>query len=98
MLLLCHYKSKVRELLNDNNTYSLIKYPTTKFQTKNHQLIKMLHEGDMITETKKKQLTTYTAVAPKLYALPKVHKINPEHFHISELKMRPIVSCINSPN
>uniref|UniRef100_A0A8D8PWM6 Reverse transcriptase domain-containing protein n=1 Tax=Cacopsylla melanoneura TaxID=428564 RepID=A0A8D8PWM6_9HEMI len=57
--------------------------------SKNNALVKKMRELDQINDLEKRKLTTYTSVAPKIYGLPKIHK--------PELKLRPIVSSINSP-
>lgn len=63
--------------------------PTNSFQTKNNILVKKLKDGEHITAQEARQLTTYKAIAPRFYGLPKVHKEN--------IPLRPIVSTINSP-
>lgn len=84
------YVDKLRDLVHDRNTYRIIrKDPTLSNQTKNNMFAKYLKEGHYINEWEKSKLTTYTAVAPKLYGLPKIHKHG--------LPLRPIVSSINSP-
>lgn len=84
------YNSKVMELLQDRNVYKILgRDPTQTFQNKNNEIVKILREKEYIDITTAKALTTYKAVAPRLYGLPKVHK--------QDIPMRPIVSTINSP-
>uniref|UniRef100_A0A8D8SBU3 Reverse transcriptase domain-containing protein n=1 Tax=Cacopsylla melanoneura TaxID=428564 RepID=A0A8D8SBU3_9HEMI len=83
------YEEKMLEILQDNS-YKLSKTdPTSKFMKKNNYLIKKMHDLNHITDHKKRELMKYNSVVPKIYGLPKIHK--------PELKLRPIVSCINSP-
>jgi hypothetical protein len=83
------YDEKMLELLKDNAYKVMKKDPTNLFMEKNNALIKKMRTLEHINEYKKKQLMTYNSVAPKVYGLPKIHK--------PELKLRPIVSSINSP-
>lgn len=84
------YNNKLMELINDTEVYSeLPSNPTNKYQTKNNKLIGELKKKKFITDQQAKQLTTYNAVPPRMYGLPKVHKEN--------CPLRPIVSTIKSP-
>lgn len=85
------YVDKSLELLNDTNTYKLLKNnPTTTLQTKANKIVKRLVDEGSIDEVTGKKLKIYNAVAPRFYALPKIHK--------PTLSMRPITSAINAPN
>jgi hypothetical protein len=42
-------------------------------------------------------MITYTAICPRIYFLPKLHKLDPQNPIVENLKMRPIVSGISSP-
>ncbi|XP_055715046.1 uncharacterized protein LOC129809259 [Phlebotomus papatasi] len=84
------YDSKMEELVNDETTYKLItKDPTHKFQTKNNELARGLYEKGRIDMLQKYKLTTYNAVAPRIYGLPKIHKPG--------VPLRPVVSFVASP-
>ncbi|XP_072028121.1 uncharacterized protein [Amphiura filiformis] len=69
------YKEKASELLSDGNTYENIKKePTTKYKTQLVDQLKALKEEEAIDFKCYKQLYPTTAVVPKFYGLPKVHK------------------------
>lgn len=85
------YNTKLLELITDRNTYrTLRKDLTISNQSTNNELVKMLNERGYIDEKTKKSLTTYNALPPRLYGLPKIHK--------EGIPLRPIVSSINSPS
>lgn len=85
------YASLSTEHFNDTDTYKkLEKDPTNSLQQKANKLISQLKNSNQISNEVAKSLTIYNATPPRYYGLPKVHK--------SELKLRPIVSSINSPN
>lgn len=84
------YKNKMENLLNDNNTYDIVKKdPTTIIQNKNNKLIKNLYNNNFINETTLKQLICNNGTISKIYGLTKLHKINNP--------LRPIVATYNSP-
>uniref|UniRef100_A0A8D9BPX0 Reverse transcriptase domain-containing protein n=1 Tax=Cacopsylla melanoneura TaxID=428564 RepID=A0A8D9BPX0_9HEMI len=89
MMYRTEYDQKMLELLGDNAYKINNKDPTNSFMSKNNALVKKMRELNQINDLEKRKLTTYTSVAPKIYGLPKIHK--------PELKLRPIVSSINSP-
>lgn len=83
------YVSKTNELLNDPNTYKLIKQdPRARLQRTLNELIKSLKNRSELNDEVAKHLTVYNSVLAKLYCLPKIHKTN--------VPLRPIVSCIGS--
>ncbi|XP_075150932.1 uncharacterized protein LOC142225042 [Haematobia irritans] len=64
--------------------------PTSKFQTKNNKLVEKLYNENLISIEEKNKLTSRTAIAPRIYGLPKIHK--------EGTPLRPICSSINSPS
>lgn len=84
------YDDKVTGILEDTNTYTLLKKdPTESLQTKVNNLIRDLFKADKITEQTKRRRCTYNSVPPKAYGLPKIDKSN--------VPLRLIVSFIDSP-
>ncbi|MGR8252493.1 reverse transcriptase domain-containing protein, partial [Escherichia coli] len=83
------YEEKVKELLNDRNTYKLVSYnPTARIYRNTRALIDKNRENlseDIYNHLHQTQIIQ----PPKLYGLPKIHKIN--------VPLRPIVSQINAP-
>ncbi|XP_075157559.1 uncharacterized protein LOC142230819 [Haematobia irritans] len=85
------YDLKMKEILHDMCTYKRIKIdPTSRLQTKNNKLVEKLYNLNIITEQEKNKLTIRTAVAPRIYGLPKIHK--------ESTPLRPICSSIDSPS
>ncbi|KAK5648492.1 hypothetical protein RI129_003384 [Pyrocoelia pectoralis] len=84
------YTTKMHDLLNDNQTYSLIKKdPTTAIQNKCNNIVKHWLKNKNIDTPTYKQLINYTGTPSKIYGLPKLHKDN--------IPLRPIVATCNSP-
>lgn len=76
--------------------YCKTKNPLNKMVKSSNVVIKLLenvfrNEDGTIDKKFKWKLLVSNPVVPKLYGLPKVHKTGP-------LKMRPVVSNVNSPN
>ena len=85
------YINKSQELLNDQEYYiRLNRNPTYTLELKANKIVKSLKEKGHITDVQARSMTSYNTIAPRFYSLPKIHK--------PALAMRPIVSCINSPN
>uniref|UniRef100_A0A1B0CA35 Putative reverse transcriptase n=1 Tax=Lutzomyia longipalpis TaxID=7200 RepID=A0A1B0CA35_LUTLO len=85
------YDDKMRMLVSDESTYKRSsRDPTSRVQTQNNTLVKMLTAKGYIGEREKRALMCYSGVPPRLYGLPKVHKDN--------VPLRPVVSFIGSPN
>lgn len=85
------YEDKMKNILQDMCTYKRIKKdPTSILQTKNNSLIEKLFNMNLIDLSEKNKLTTKIATAPRIYGLPKIHKIG--------TPLRPICSSINSPS
>lgn len=84
------YDQRMEEMLNDMVTYRrLNKDPTTILEKKNNDLVENLFKKNIITQQEKKRLVTKTAIAPRIYGLPKIHK--------EGLPLRPICSSMNAP-
>ncbi|XP_067613386.1 uncharacterized protein [Eurosta solidaginis] len=85
------YEKKLQQMVNDISTYRVLKRdPTNKLQEKNNEIVEKLFKHKMIDTRGKYQLITKTAIAPRLYGLPKIHK--------EGLPLRPICSSVNSPS
>ena len=84
------YDKKIMFLLNDDNTYMLLKKDITKnIERKLNKFVFDLFKQDKIPQSTYHYLHSTDATAPCLYGLPKIHKSN--------IPLRPIVSFINSP-
>ena len=83
------YNNKAQALLQDTNTYKVLpKDPTPQLKNKLITLLKSIKQtGGLITQ-KYKQLYPTSAVPPKFYGLPKIHKTG--------TPLRPIVSSRGS--
>ncbi|XP_075153507.1 uncharacterized protein LOC142227064 [Haematobia irritans] len=85
------YDLKMKEIVHDMCTYKRLKVdPTSRLQTKNNKLVDKLFNLKIISAQEKNKLTSRTAVAPRIYGLPKIHK--------EDTQLRPICSSINSPS
>lgn len=85
------YSSLSEELLQDRDYYTpLQRDPTSSIQQRANKIISELREGSVLSNIQAKNLMIYNATSPKFYGLPKIHK--------PQLKLRPIISSINSPN
>lgn len=83
------YTDKSTAMLSDRTTYKVISDPTGSLQRKNNELVSLWHTKNLIDWSVKRKITTYNAVPPRMYFLPKFHKAN--------LPLRPISSDINGP-
>lgn len=84
------YKEKMLLLLNDKNTYRLIKRDLSNTQQlKNNAMVNNWFKNKFIEERIRDNLLIKDALPPKIYGLVKTHKPN--------MPLRPIVSCIQSP-
>lgn len=84
------YRSKMNGMLEDTSTYEPIRSDlTNRLQADNNDIIKHLYNMGQMEQYDAMRCTVHNAVAPKIYGLPKVHKIGHP--------LRPVVSCINSP-
>lgn len=85
------YTNKCLELLNDRKYYiELNRNPVSTLQQKANKIVSKLKNSNLIDISVAKKLTIYNAIAPRFYALPKIHK--------PSLSVRPIVAAIDSPN
>ena len=79
------YTNKANILLQDTNTYKVLKKdPTNSLKNKLITILKEIKQTGGLNNTKYKQLYPTSAVPPKFYGLPKIHKVG--------TPLRPIVS------
>ena len=84
------YEEKIFKLLNDKDTYVILKNDLTKnIERKLNKFIFELCKIDRLSQKEYFYLRSTDAIAPRIYGLPKIHKPN--------WRLRPIVSFINSP-
>lgn len=84
------YTEKMNSLLEDNTYQKQNKDPTLRLQKRNNDLVQRLEDEEIITKKEKYRLHSTSFTCPRMYGLPKIHKIN--------IPMRPIVSSINAPH
>ena len=83
------YEEKIFKLLNDKDTYVLIKNDLTKnIEGKLNKFIFDLYKIDRLSQKEYFYLRSTDAIVPRIYGLPKIHK--------PDWPLRPIVSFINS--
>lgn len=81
------YETKMKNLLDDKQTYKTIRVdPTPRLQKANNLIVADLHKHDLINSWEKRRLFCSAATAPRIYGLPKIHKPN--------IPLRPIVSSV----
>ena len=69
------YTNKAQALLHDTNTYNVLtKDATNQLKNKLISLLKDIKQTGCLTTHKYKQLYPTSAVPPKFYGLPKIHK------------------------
>ena len=69
------YNNKAQALLQDTNTYKVLqKDPTPQLKNKLIILLKNIKQTGGLSTQKYKQLYPTSAVPPKCYGLPKIHK------------------------
>ena len=84
------YREKALSLLNNRNTYSILKSdPTGKTQRGLNAKLLLLKKCNIISKTTYEKLYSSDGLSPRFYGLPKIHK--------PEIPLRPIVSFVNSP-
>lgn len=84
------YNRKMYQLLDDKNTYRQIRIdPTSKLQKMNNVIVNDLFKKEYIDKNQKFQLYDTSAIVPRLYGLPKIHK--------EGTPLRPIASSTNVP-
>ena len=83
------YTNKALTLLQDTNTYIVLpKDPTSQLKNKLISLVKDIKQTGGLSTNKYKQLYPTSAIPPKFYGLPKIHKTG--------TPLRPIVSSRGS--
>ena len=84
-----NYTNKAQALVQDTNTYKALKKgPTSYLKNKLMILLKDIKQTGDLSTNKYKQLYPTSAVAPKFYGLPKIHKVG--------TPLRPILSSRGS--
>jgi hypothetical protein len=84
------YREKALSLLNDRNTYSILKSdPTGKTKRGLNAKLLLLKKSNIISKATYEKLYSSDVVSPRFYGLPKIHK--------PEIPLRPIVSFVNYP-
>ena len=84
------YREKALSLLNDRNTYSILKYdPTGKIQKILNAKLLLLRKSNIISKATYEKLYSSDGLSPRFYGLPKIHRL--------EIPLRPIVSFVNTP-
>ena len=79
------YRSKISELLSDSSYRPISRDPTGKIERKT---VSLLNSSELSSDIIKK-VKPHSSVPPRLYGLPKIHKVN--------VPLRPIVNSIGSP-
>ena len=83
------YKDKILDLLQDKDTYELLKKdPTNGFKTKLINMLRKWKNDKAITDKLYYKLYPTSDLPPRFYGLPKIHKNN--------VPLRPIVSSIGN--
>ena len=84
-----NYREKALSLLNNRNTYSILKSdPTAKTQRGLNAKLLFLKKSNIISKATYEKLYSSDGKSPRFYGLPKIHK--------PEIPLRPIVSFVNS--
>ncbi|XP_070398607.1 uncharacterized protein [Nothobranchius furzeri] len=84
------YKQQMKQMLEDKNTYAILKKdPTENIKKNMKKLLKPLHEKGKITEKMYKHWIHTANITPRIYGTPKIHKQN--------TPLRPIVDSISTP-
>ncbi|CAB4026981.1 Hypothetical predicted protein [Paramuricea clavata] len=103
------YQNQVNEMLEDKNIYTHItdkrRNPTSKTELELQDRLLRLKDTGHLTENQYKSLRPSDSYPAAFYGLPKIHKIplieKVDHFTVDtnvKIPMRPINSCIGSPN
>lgn len=84
------YHAKMIDLLSDTTTYQKqLRNPIKQLEARSNYLVEKLYKEKVIDEPKRRSMTRHNTRLARIYALPKVHKLN--------APLRPIVSTIDSP-
>ncbi|KAG4073072.1 hypothetical protein HA402_009491 [Bradysia odoriphaga] len=71
------YDTKLKTLLDDRNTYSVVEEdPTRLIEGRCNRLILKWKRFGFITEEEATQLTRYNSICSRIYGKPKIHKQN----------------------
>uniref|UniRef100_A0A3B5LXL8 Uncharacterized protein n=1 Tax=Xiphophorus couchianus TaxID=32473 RepID=A0A3B5LXL8_9TELE len=81
------YNNKIKELLDDGSYTKIKRDPTNSLVTQTNKIIS--DSTALIDQSKQFSLKPSAARPPRLYGLPKIHKV--------DTPLRPIVSTISSP-
>ncbi|XP_067622746.1 uncharacterized protein [Eurosta solidaginis] len=85
------YNNKMNDILNNLTMYRVQRQdPTSRIQTKNNLLVDGLFKMGLISKPERNKMITTTALPPRIYGLPKIHK--------EGTPLRPICSTITSPS
>lgn len=85
------YDIRINNIIEDDAKYKVInKDPTSKLEKTNNEIVEDLFRQKIISISERHKLKTNIATSPKLYGLPKIHKV--------DFPLRPICSFINSPS
>ncbi|XP_046626164.1 uncharacterized protein LOC124307959 [Neodiprion virginianus] len=85
------YEREMSALISDRTTYlPLHRDPTLTYQKRANNLVAELASSGVIDEAEEKNLRSSYTRAPRIYGLRKTHK--------PTCKLRPVVSCIQSPS
>ena len=83
------YTNKAQALLQDTNTYKILsRDPTIRLKNKLTQTLKDIKQTGALSNLKYKQPYPTSAVCPKFYDFPKIHKVG--------IPLRPVVSSRGS--
>lgn len=92
------YNTGIEMLLNDAETYTTLKRdPSATYERDINTEITAMFSIKEIRKAGKDALTRYDSICPRIYGLPKVHKLPSPIPNNPTIKFRPIVSCIKSP-
>ena len=93
------YFKEMDDLLNDTSTYTKLDHnPLKDLRTATKDFLTIWNvNGFLQKEYHKYSLTQTDTVLPKLYGLPKVHKIYTDEAGIRRYKLRPVLSTVNTP-
>ena len=83
------YKDKMNQLLSDGSYQKLKRDPTRRIERRIQDELKHVEVLGEIPQQQRQKLSPSFTQPPKLYGLPKIHKVN--------VPCRPIVSSIDSP-
>lgn len=92
------YETAMEEILDNKTTFKRIRRISPLNETQNklkNVLSSLTATGEITNETKERLITTHP-IHPRIYALPKLHKVQ-QNEEGTKIPFRPIVTSINSP-